>query len=219
MYFSVLYGMRQKCHGACRDPVLNKSSANAYEQDSVEIFMDENNDKATSYQENDVHYRVNYDNYKTTDAGDPDRFYTAAGPLTDNAGNQIGYIIESSLSWSKTPENNTVIGFEIQINDADASGMRVGTVNIFDTTNTAWSNPSSLGELIMTGKDKETNALTNPYKLTSYLNYVEGINPKGYINRDILTEPVNAAKKVLANPSATQEEINAALDNCNLNIL
>lgn len=194
------------------DPVLNKSSSNAYEQDSVEIFLDENNDKASSYQSDDVHYRVNYDNFQTTDAGDPNRFYAATSPLEDDAGNVIGYIVESSLLWTNAPANNTVMGFELQINDADESGMRIGTVNIFDTTNTAWSNPSSMGDLILTGKDKDVSVSTNPYKLSSYLNYVEGINPKGYVNSHILTEPINAAKKVLDNPSATQEEINAVLD-------
>ncbi|MDI9462062.1 MAG: sugar-binding protein, partial [Bacillota bacterium] len=42
-----------------KDPVLNAAGINAYEQDSVEIFLDEANDKALSYQGDDVHYRVN----------------------------------------------------------------------------------------------------------------------------------------------------------------
>lgn len=194
-----------------KDPVLNKDNSNAYEQDSVEIFLDEDNDKASSYQDDDVHYRVNYDNFPTTDAGDPGRFITATSPLLDESGNQIGYIVETGLTWAKSPANNTVMGFELQINDADSSGIRIGTINIFDDTNTAWSNPGSMGELILIGRDKDVSSLTNPYKLSSYLKYVEGINPKGYINSEILTKPVNAAKIILDNPFATQEEINAAL--------
>ncbi|NLO09261.1 MAG: hypothetical protein GX129_05255 [Clostridiales bacterium] len=194
------------------DPDLNKTSSNAYEQDSVEIFLDEENDKASSYQGDDVHYRVNYDNFSTTDSGDSNRFYSATSPLTDEGGAQIGYIVESSLTWSKNPTNNQVMGFELQINDADSTGMRIGTVNIFDQTNSAWSNPSSMGEIILKEKEENTSSLVNPYKLSSYIKYVEGINLGGYINSDILTIPMDTARKLLDKPNVTQDEINAALD-------
>src|SRR5690606_26989586 len=108
-------------------------------------------------------------------------------------GNKNGYIVESSLTWSKTPANNQIMGFDLQINEADSSGRRLGTVNIFDQTGTAWSNPSSIGEIILIGREDDAQPLVNHYKLTSYIKYVEEINPKGYINYDILIEPTNAA--------------------------
>lgn len=194
------------------DPDLNKDSSNAYEQDSVEIFLDEANDKAASYQSDDLHYRVNYDNFATTDAGDSNRFLAATSPLTDDNGNQIGYIVETGLTWTNAPGNDKVMGFELQINDADSTGKRIGTVNVFDQTGTAWSNPSSMGEIILIGREANASSLVNHYKLSSYIKYVEGINPKGYINSDILNAPMDAARKVLEKPSMTQEEINAALD-------
>ena len=58
-----------------KDPVLNAAGINAYEQDSVEIFLDEANDKALSYRSDDVHYRVNYENRQSVDAGDSFRFF------------------------------------------------------------------------------------------------------------------------------------------------
>ncbi len=61
------------------DPVLNSSSMNSYEQDSVEVFLDEANDKGAFYQSDDVHYPVNYENIRTTDAGDPHRFFQYGG--------------------------------------------------------------------------------------------------------------------------------------------
>ena len=194
------------------DPDLNKSSSNAYEQDSVELFLDEENDKASSYQGDDVHYRVNYDNYASTDSGDSNRFFTATSPLTDDNNNLIGYMVESSLAWSSKPSIDQIMGFELQINDADSTGMRLGTVNVFDANNSAWSNPSSMGELILKGREANTSTLVNPYKLTSYIKYVQDINLRGYINSDILTEPLVTARGILDNTSATQEEINMALD-------
>lgn len=195
-----------------KDPDLNKQNNNAYEQDSVEIFLDEANDKASSYQSDDVHYRVNYENTPTTDAGDSNRFFTATSLLKDTDGNQIGYIVESGLTWETKPSNNQVMGFDLQINDADSSGIRLGTINIFDETGTAWSNPTSMGEIILIGKEANVSELVNPYKLSSYLIYVEGLNLKGYVNSDILTEPINVAKETLEIHEVTQEEINVALD-------
>jgi endo-1,4-beta-xylanase len=178
----------------------------------VEIFLDEENDKASSYQGDDVHYRVNYDNLITTDSGDSNRFYTATSPLIDDNGAIIGYIVESSLTWLSKPDNNHVMGFELQINEANSTGMRIGTINVFDSTGTAWSNPSSMGEIVLIGRDESVSSLVNPYKLSSYIKYVEEINPKGYINSDLLTEPLDVARKTVDKPAVTQEEINVALD-------
>lgn len=44
------------------DTQLDKSSVNAHEQDSVEIFVDQNNGKTTFYQDDDGQYRINFDN-------------------------------------------------------------------------------------------------------------------------------------------------------------
>ncbi len=131
------------------DPELNKASTNTYEQDSIEVFLDELNDKAASYQSDDLHFRVNYENTPSTDSGDSNRFYTTTSSLKDASGNVIGYIAETSLTWTSAPANATVMGFDLQINDAGSDGIRLGTVNIFDEEGTAWSNPSSMGEIIL----------------------------------------------------------------------
>ena len=39
------------------DPVLNKDSANPYEHDSIEVFLDQNNGKTSFYEDDDGHYR------------------------------------------------------------------------------------------------------------------------------------------------------------------
>ena len=193
------------------DPVLNKASMNTYEQDSVEVFLDEKNDKASSYQSDDVHYRVNYENSPSTDAGDSNRFYTATSELKDADGKVIGYIAETSLTWSAAPANLTVMGFELQINDAGSAGMRLGTVNIFDQTGTAWQNPSMMGELILTGKSQDTASAPSPYMLQAYIKYAEGFDPDGYVNASLLTDALTEAKATLENKSATQEDYNKVL--------
>lgn len=190
-----------------KDPVLNAAGINAYEQDSVEIFLDEANDKALSYRSDDVHYRVNYENRQSVDAGDSFRFFSATDFLKDDSGNITGYIVEAGLLWSERHENDAIMGFELQINDAGADGRRAGTLNIFDKDGTAWSNPSGMGEIILKGRDS-----SGTYKgmLNYMIKYVESINPEAYVNSEILTEPLEKARAILQDPKAAQEEIDEA---------
>lgn len=192
------------------DNVLNKASGNAYEQDSMEVFLDELNDKAATYQADDVHYRVNFDNEQSTDAGDPTRFVTATKVLTDDAGKPIGYIIEAGVMWSSIPENGTVMGFDLQVNDAGSQGFRAGTVNIFDKSGTGWEKPAALGEVILTCKEGIENKVVKG-QLEGYLKQVKGYNLSLYGNPEILDAPVQAAEAVLAKEDATQEEVDTAL--------
>ena len=41
-----------------------------YEKDSIEIFLDENNDKTSSYGSDDLQFRVNYANEQSLGNGD-----------------------------------------------------------------------------------------------------------------------------------------------------
>lgn len=52
------------------DATLDKARGNAYEQDSIEVFMDELNHRKGAYESDDLHYRVNFDNERSTDNGD-----------------------------------------------------------------------------------------------------------------------------------------------------
>lgn len=192
------------------DDVLNKASGNAYEQDSAEVFLDELNDKASSYQADDVHYRVNFDNEQSTDAGDPTRWVTATKVLEDENGKKIGYVIESGVMWSSIPSNGTVMGFDLQINEAGSQGFRVGTINIFDKSGSAWEKPSAMGELILTCKEGTENKVVKG-QLEGYLKQIKGYNLSQYGNPEILDAPIQAAEAVLSNEAATQEEVDTAL--------
>ncbi len=132
-----------------KDPILNHDNMNEYEQDSVEIFLDERNDKAATYQEDDLQFRIRYDNFTSFPMGDKKRLTSASKSLVDENGNVTGYIVEAAVAWDVEKSENSVVGFDVQINDASAQGRRTGTINIFDRTGTAWSDPSKMGELIL----------------------------------------------------------------------
>lgn len=120
------------------DDNLQMSSANPWEQDSVEIFVDEDAARMTAYDGNDFQYRVNYDNVQSGPA------CVSATSITDT-----GYIIEYALPFvlgSKAPGD--IMGFEVQVNDDQGSGSRDSYATWFDTTGESWNNTSMFGTLI-----------------------------------------------------------------------
>ena len=49
-------------YATVKDPVLNKDSGEEYQQDSLEVFIDEDNGKTASYGDDDKQYRIIYEN-------------------------------------------------------------------------------------------------------------------------------------------------------------
>ena len=141
------------------DPVLNSDSANAHEKDSFEIFIDENHHKSDSYEEDDKQYRMNYLN---------EHSFNGQKCLEENMQSNVvltenGYCVEAAFKWTDmTPTSGTSIGLELQINDADASGKRIGTLSWYDTSGMGWSNPSVFGTVLLVEKDEEKEKPIQP---------------------------------------------------------
>ncbi|WP_081387650.1 endo-1,4-beta-xylanase, partial [Paenibacillus odorifer] len=129
------------------DTQLDKSSVNAHEQDSVEIFVDQNNGKTTFYQDDDGQYRINFDNE------------TSFNPLSIAAGfesaTQISgtnYTVEVKIPLQGiTPDNDKKLGFDVQINDAK-EGSRQSVAAWNDTSGTGYMDTSVYGVLTLKGK-------------------------------------------------------------------
>ena len=132
-----------------KDPVLNKDSGDEYQQDSLEVFIDEDNGKTASYGEDDKQYRINYENEQS---------FNGKKCLPENVTSQTkltsdGYVVEAAFKWTDiTPANGTKIGLEFQINDADATGKRIGTLSWYDETGMGWSGSNVYGTVELTGK-------------------------------------------------------------------
>lgn len=126
------------------DSQLDKSSENAYEQDSVEVFLDENNAKTTFYEEDDGQYRVNFDNETTFN---PAQIADGFKSATNVSGN--GYTVEMKIPFkSITPEENIKIGFDAQVNDGqDGSRQSVAIWN--DLSGGGFQDTSVFGELTL----------------------------------------------------------------------
>ncbi|MCR4939534.1 MAG: endo-1,4-beta-xylanase [Treponemataceae bacterium] len=123
-----------------KDKLLNCDSANEYEQDSVEVFIDQNNAKTSFYEDDDGQYRVNFNNLASFNGGNESLFKSYAETVSG------GYIVEMACPLDKiSPAKGTMIGFDVQINEADASGARTGVRNWSNSTNEGYRDTSSFG--------------------------------------------------------------------------
>ena len=135
------------------DDVLNDSSQDDYQKDSFEVFIDENNAKADSYEQDDKQYRISFKNALSFNGpkANVDNIESAT-KTTEN-----GYVVEAAFKWTDVqPKANTNIGLELQVNDADNSGSRIGTLSWFDETGMGWSAPSVFGTATLVDNNSNT---------------------------------------------------------------
>lgn len=135
-------------YATVKDAVLDKTGAQTHEQDSLEVFIDEDNGKTASYGEDDKQYRINYNNEQS---------FNGKKCLAENVKSATktidgGYVVEAAFKWTDIkPANGTKIGLEFQINDAKG-GKRIGTLSWYDETGMGWSDSNVYGTVELTGK-------------------------------------------------------------------
>lgn len=130
-----------------RDDQLNKTNPNVWEQDSVEIFVDENNGKTANFQDDDGQYRVNFENAASFNPAE-----IAAGFESKVSVSSTNYTVEMKIPFKKVkPANNAKIGFDAQINDAK-DGNRISVNAWNDPSGQGYQDTSVFGELTLTGK-------------------------------------------------------------------
>ena len=132
------------------DPLLSKASANAYEQDSVEIFIDGNNGQTTTYQSDDAQYRINFANEQSFGgAASADKIQSATR-IT-----KTGYVVEAAIAVDSLPATRKnlllqpkFIGFDVQVNDDGAgTGTRTSVATWNDTVGNNYMDTSHFGAL------------------------------------------------------------------------
>ncbi len=128
-----------------KDAILDDTSANAWEQDSMELFIDENNEKTGSYQEDDKQYRINYKNVQSFNPSTEDSKCNADNVKSVATEVEGGYTIEAAFKWTDIKAAaGTNIGLELQVNDAE-NGGRIGNVSWFDTSGQGYQNTGVFG--------------------------------------------------------------------------
>lgn len=194
-----------------KDTNLSVKSGTPYMQDSLELFLDENNDKTQEYGVDDLHFRVNFENAQSLDNGNAEQVYTSAKKV------EGGYVVEARIALKSKPANGDILGIELQINDAKET-ERVGTLNLFDSTGSAWNDKRKFGEILLTGKKKGATSGINPYDLLSLIKSSLELDFSLYKNASIVKDSVmnTVAANLLDNKKVTQKQIDdqyAALKN------
>ena len=127
------------------DTLLSEASDNPWEQDSIEVFVDQNNAKTGSYESDDGQYRINFDNDQSFRG-------TAASTATLASETRIisgGYVVELAITLNDfPPQDGGLIGFDFQVNnDEDGDGTRDSVAIWNDPTGLSYQNTSRLGVL------------------------------------------------------------------------
>jgi len=135
------------CLNICVDVIdnhLNADSKYPWEQDSVGIFIDENAARSHMFHVDDYAFIVNYKNELTIVNGSNPNITTNV-EITDT-----GYRVYAEVKFKTIkPKDGTIIGFEIQINDADRFGRRVSVAKFCDTTEYSHQSTANYGQLIL----------------------------------------------------------------------
>ena len=125
-----------------KDKTLNTDNKNAYEQDSVELFLDENNDKSYYYQEDDGQFRVSCKNMVTFGSNGKREGFQSSVKVTEE-----GYLVEARIPLTTTAEKGKVMGFDVQINDSNERGERISVAKFNDDSDNSWQSTARWGNL------------------------------------------------------------------------
>jgi fibronectin type 3 domain-containing protein len=130
------------------DESLWNDSANAWDDDSVELYIDADNSKGTSYDGvNDYQLVFRWN--------DPGVIHLGTNSATDTTGMDFaiedtpgGYTCEVLVPWATlgvTPAAGEFIGTDVHVNDDDDGGARDAKIAWYATADNSWTDPSTFG--------------------------------------------------------------------------
>lgn len=171
------------------DDTKQNDSQNSYDDDQVELYIDANNAKASTYDANDCQYSFGWDD--GTVVGTIPTTYSKTGITYSAVATTNGYIIEARLPWTTintSPAADKFIGIDFMINDDDNNGTRDGKLSWNAATDDAYQNASLFGtaklnsQQLITGIDDNSgigsfsvfpNPATNDLFVTGFDNAFE----------------------------------------------
>ncbi|GAB3679989.1 hypothetical protein GCM10028857_02070 [Salinarchaeum chitinilyticum] len=123
------------------DDSISSDSAENYNDDSVEIYLDGDNSKGESYDgENDYQFVIPFDGAVSAGGGSPG----VGDARQAQRQTPDGWRLEFEVPWSTvgiSVEAGHLIGFDVHVNDDDGGGDRNGKVSWFATEDNAWQDP------------------------------------------------------------------------------
>jgi hypothetical protein len=134
------------------DDVLKNDSADAWQNDSVEVYIDATNSKAASYGPTDYQYTFIWD--KTSPKIKESKHNRIKSVEYATLTTDTGYRLEVRFPWATLgakPRLGAKIGLDVHVNDNDTGGIRKTKITWHDIQDNAWQNPQSFGNAEMAG--------------------------------------------------------------------
>ncbi|NJM16033.1 MAG: T9SS type A sorting domain-containing protein, partial [Bacteroidales bacterium] len=191
------------------DNNLYGESVNAWDDDAIEIYIDGNNSKGTSYDAYDIQVVRRYngtDVYTSRTAGG---LQHAVSEITG------GYSVEVAIPWSAlnnmVPAEGTVIGIDFAVNDDDNGGARESQA-VWSGESDNWSSTDAFGIVTLGPSTGTINLPVEPSGLTATANGTSSIalswadnsnNEDGFIVERSINGTFTEVASVAANTTAT----------------
>ena len=123
------------------DSALSTKSGNAWEQDSIEVFLDENKQRSRGFQPDDGQYRISAAGKVSTGG-----FATGKNVRCVAKKTKQGYLIEAAFKLHTTSTTaNAELGIEFQVNNDGGTGKRVSLTKWNHAENDAWHTTANYG--------------------------------------------------------------------------
>ena len=138
------------------DSNLFNDSANTWEDDSVEVYIDANHNLGTTYDSFDRQFVKGYNDTALTGIGNQTGVQHAWAAVAG------GYTTEMAIPWSNlgvSPTSGLTIGFDVGYNDDDNAGTRDSQAVWWGTINN-YNNTSAFGKLVLMGGSGPTATQT-----------------------------------------------------------
>jgi len=132
--------------GDVTDDVKMNDSPEPYFDDAIELYLDINNNKPTTYAANDLAYTFGWNDGTTVTTTPAGR--SIANVTYSMVAKTGGYVFEARIPWSTLQGNPAVgqlLGLDFHVNDDDNGGGRDGKLSWNAATDDAWQNPSLFG--------------------------------------------------------------------------
>jgi hypothetical protein len=134
-----------------------------YQDDSVEIYIDANDEAAGAYQQDDSQITIGAVNIDLGDIEAPELGGTGDGSKTGTHAAVVesddGWIVEAAVplendKWDIEPVDGLIIGFNVHFNDDDDGGDRDHKLiwSLLDVDDASWENTTRFADLVFMNK-------------------------------------------------------------------
>ncbi len=126
-------------------------SGDIWKDDAVEIYIDIDNNKLSSYGANDYQYTFRWNDPTIHNSNG-----NTNGIEFKIKGTSTGYILETKFPWSTLGEdeakNGVLMGLDVHIHDDDDGTERDNKISWYTTTDQSWNNPSLFATVSLIGE-------------------------------------------------------------------